>query len=169
MSDKHKTRKYSEMTKEDLSKLAREKNIPGRSGLGKDELIKALQEADMERSGKGVKKGHREAISGNEKREKLLDFLDKKAFDPIVKITPDDYKDKGKRKKAETVKEKTISTQRRYHENYTSAKDVKDNFEADLSSGAADKVHKDLKELGLPTLKDIKDDFIKLCNDLDVS
>lgn len=169
MSDKQKNQKYNEMAKEDLYELAREKNIPGRSGLGKDELINALHDVDIERSGKGGKKEDREAISGKEKREKLLNFLDEKAFDPIVKISPDDYKDGEKRKKAETVKEKTISTQRRYHENYKSAKDVKDNFEADLSSGAANKVHKDLKELGLPILNDFKDDFINLCNDLNVS
>jgi hypothetical protein len=40
--------------------------------------------------------------------------------------------------------------------------------EADLSSKAAQKVHRELLALGLPTLNDIKGDFKKLARELGV-
>ncbi|MDQ2762003.1 MAG: hypothetical protein M3Y22_00395 [Pseudomonadota bacterium] len=43
------------------------------------------------------------------------------------------------------------------------------NFKRDLSSTAAKKVHGELKELGLPTVNDVRDEFEKLAADLGVS
>ena len=43
---------------------------------------------------------------------------------------------------------------------------MKDNIEADLSSDAANKVQDDLRELGLPTLDSLKNEFHQLANQL---
>lgn len=36
-------------------------------------------------------------------------------------------------------------------------------FEDDLNSEPAKKIHRELKALNLPTLNDVKDDFLQLC------
>ena len=61
-------------------------------------------------------------MSDNQAREKLLDLLDKKAFDPVLKATPDDYTKESDKEKLEDVHATTRSTQQSYHEKYKTAK-----------------------------------------------
>lgn len=101
-------------------------------------------------------------------REKLLALLDKKAFNPVLKASPGDYKSESDRQKLAGVQRTTRNTQQSYHEKYATARDVLDNFRADLNSRAAKKTHSSLKELGLPTVNDIKGEFEGLADKLGV-
>lgn len=107
-------------------------------------------------------------MSDKQAREKLLNLLDRKAFDPVLKASPDDYRSESDKKKLRDVQETTRKTQQSYHEKYKTARDVRDNFRDDLSSEAAKKVHRQLHDLGLPTLNDIKDEFEKLADEVGV-
>jgi hypothetical protein len=104
--------------------------------------------------------------SGNA-RERLLDLLDRKAFDPVINASPDDVS-KGKRDKLEGLQKTTRSTKRSYHEKYGSAAKVVEMFRDDLSSDSARKVQKELEQLGLPTLQDVKGEFEELASELEV-
>lgn len=66
-----------------------------------------------------------------EKKRKLLDFLNKKAFDPIINKSKDDYDSETKKKKLEDVKRSTKSEKERF-QNYEDAEEVRDNYLADL-------------------------------------
>lgn len=99
-------------------------------------------------------------------REQLLDLLDKKAFDPVLKASPNHYKSESDKQKLRDLQETTRHTQQSYHEKYTTAQDVRDNFRRDLSSEAAKKVHRELRDLGLPTVNDIKNEFEQLADQL---
>lgn len=107
-------------------------------------------------------------MSKQEAREQLLDLLDKKAFNPILKASPDDYSSDADKKKLQEVQRTTRNTQQSYHEKYKTAQDVQTNFRRDLSSEAAKKVHRELQHLKLPTLNDIKDEFEQLADKLGV-
>ncbi len=107
-------------------------------------------------------------MANNKAREKLLDLLDKKAFDPVLKTSPDKYSSERDREKLRDVQATTRNTQRSYHEKYTSAQDVYDNFRDDLHSEAAKKVHSELRALGLPTLNEIQEEFEQLAGELGV-
>ncbi len=102
-----------------------------------------------------------------EKKEKLVRFLDEKAFDPILRKSGDDFSGEEK-KKFEDVKKSTESEKRRFHEEYKSAREVKDNYLSDLSSKTAKKKNAELEELGLPRLPEFKEEFLNLCNELGV-
>lgn len=102
----------------------------------------------------------------NDARKKLLDLLDKKAFDPVLQASPDDYKGDDKQK-LKDLQKTTQSTKESYHE-YGSAEKVREMFRDDLSSDAAQKVHKQLRDLGLPTLQDVKPEFEKLADEVGV-
>jgi hypothetical protein len=107
-------------------------------------------------------------MSDNQTRDKLLDLLDKKAFDPVLKASPDDYSKESDKKKLQDVQATTRSTRKSYHEKYKTPKDILDNFRSDLNSHAAKKVHGELRDLGQPTVNDIKDEFENLADKLGV-
>ncbi len=83
-------------------------------------------------------------------REELLNFLDKKAFDPVLKASAERYHSESAKKKLEDAKQSTAGTKKRYHEEYGTAEEVLKRFKDDLSSEVAKKVQNELKGAGSP-------------------
>jgi hypothetical protein len=106
--------------------------------------------------------------SDKEKKEKLIGFLNKKAFDPVLKASESRYENENQKKKLKDVKESTESEKKRFGE-YKSASEVKDQYLNDLNSSAAKKINRELSDLDLPQLPDLKEEFLELCEKLDVS
>ncbi len=100
-------------------------------------------------------------------RKELLRFLDRRAFDPILHASPSDLS-QAERQQLEDVKGLTRQELRRYHQNYRSAMEIRRRFLDDVSSRAAAKVHAELGRLRLPRLPDLKDEFLALCDLLEV-
>lgn len=105
--------------------------------------------------------------SDKEKREKLIHFLDEKAFDPILEKSEDDFEG-NKRDKYRDVRQSTESEKERFHNDYNTAEEVRDNYLSDLNSEEADKINRELEDLGLPRLPDFEGEFRDLCDRLDV-
>jgi hypothetical protein len=99
-------------------------------------------------------------------KDELVAFLDRKAFDPVLRAKPSDIPE-GKRSALEEVQRATKSERERYHR-YGSADEVIRMFKDDLNSEPAKKVHRKLSELGLPTLNDLRAEFEALAERLDV-
>jgi hypothetical protein len=99
-------------------------------------------------------------------KDKLVHFLDQRAFAPVLKAKAERYSDNDKRK-LEDVQQRTRTEMDRFH-HYGSAEDVVVNFKRDLDSEPAKKVHRELESLGLPTIVVIKDEFLKLARELHV-
>jgi hypothetical protein len=106
-------------------------------------------------------------MTDKEKRQKLVRFLDDKAFDPILHKSANDYSGK-QRQKFEDVKRSTANEKKRFHDKYGTAEEVKRNYLSDLSSRTAKKKQKELDELRLPTLPEFRDEFLELCKKLGV-
>jgi hypothetical protein len=85
-----------------------------------------------------------------------------------LKAAPGKYSSENDKKKLQDVQATTRSTQQSYHDKYKTASAVRENFQRDLNSEAAKKVHRELKSLNLPTLNDIKDEFEQLADKLGV-
>jgi hypothetical protein len=100
-------------------------------------------------------------------REQLVNFINRKVFDPILNANPDKYGD-DERKDLQYVQDKTKKDKERFEKEYTSADDVKENYLNDVSSEPAQKVDRKLKELDLPSLPKYKDEFEELCDRLGV-
>lgn len=103
----------------------------------------------------------------NDARRQLLDFINKKAFDPILKASPDSYSEKDRDTLAD-LQRKTKNEKEQFEKDYTSAGKVKEGFLSDVHSDAAKKVNRELDHLHLPTLPSIKDGFMQLCDKLGV-
>ena len=90
-------------------------------------------------------------------QQELTDFVIRTAFEPVLKARPDG-RSEAEKKKLEHVQDATRAEIDRYRK-YGSAEELVTNFKRDLHSSAAKKLHKELEQLGLPTLNDIRDEF----------
>ena len=95
-------------------------------------------------------------------REELLDLLDKKVFEPVLNASPERYSKASDKELLKNVQDTMRTTYRRYHEKYISADEVADNFKNDLSSGVSQHIQAEVKQLGLPTFDDVKDEMFRL-------
>ncbi len=107
-------------------------------------------------------------MADSKAKKELVDFLNRRAFDPVLKKKPGDYGSKADRDKLKDAQQSTESTKERYNREYGSAEEVVKRFKDDLSSSAAKKIDQELDDLGLPTLPKLKDDFSKLAERLGV-
>jgi hypothetical protein len=105
--------------------------------------------------------------SDDKKREELLKFLDQKVFDPILQALPEDYKSEDLIRKLHNIKGRTESEKRQYHQ-FQTAEEVKRTYLSDLEFRKARKIDYELDELKLPSLSDVKDEFLGLCEKLRV-
>ncbi len=99
-------------------------------------------------------------------KEKLVDFLEQRAFKPVLDARADDYDSDSQRRKLADVQRATRSEVDRYRHRYSSAQDVIDNYKDDLTSEPAKEVDRELNALGLPTLRDIEPEFRKKVEEL---
>lgn len=99
-------------------------------------------------------------------KQELVDFVIRRAFDPVLKAKPDGKSD-AEKKKLEHVQDATRSEIDRYR-GYGSADELVTNFKRDLHSTAAKKIYHELEQLGLPTINDIRDEFEAKARDLGV-
>ncbi len=99
-------------------------------------------------------------------RKELVDFLESRAFRPVLSRKPDDYGSDSDKRKLADVQRATRSEIDRYRNQYTSAEDVIRNYKDDLTSEPAKAVDRELNDLGLPTLRDIEPQFRKKVEEL---
>jgi hypothetical protein len=105
-------------------------------------------------------------MPNNDPKQKLIGFLDRRAWRPILKASSKKYEG-ADAKRLDRVQKKTESQRERY-QSYASAGEVLKRFRGDLSSQAAKKVDADLQALHLPTQADVADEFFQLAERLKV-
>lgn len=96
-------------------------------------------------------------------KAELLKYLDRHVFDPILNAKPDQYSDADQRK-LQDVQERTRSEKERFHQ-YSSAKEITDNYKRDLHSPTAKRVNAELEKLKLPTLPSVEQEFLRVAGD----
>lgn len=99
-------------------------------------------------------------------KERLLDLLDREAFDPILKAREEDYS--GSKKDALRLAQGATRREKDRFHHYGSAEDVVVNFKRDIHSAEAERVNEELTLLRLPRLSDIEPDFFHLCDRLGI-
>lgn len=97
-------------------------------------------------------------------KETLVRFLEARVFDPIMRAQPDDLP-AADRPQLAHVQDATRAEIERFR-NYGSAEEVVTNFKRDLHSKPAKRIHRESRALKLPTLDDVRDEFLKRASDL---
>ncbi len=103
------------------------------------------------------------------KKKQLVDFLDKKVFNPILEKRPEDYDSPSQKQMLSDIQRATETTKRRYHHQYESAERVRDMFHSDLRTDPAQRIQTESEELGLPTFQDVRADFEDVCKRVGLS
>lgn len=101
-------------------------------------------------------------------KERLVDLLDRRAFRPVLEASPDDYHSDAERRKLKDVQAATRRERDRFRREYGSANEVCEMFRYDLGSDEAREVERDLRDLDLPALRDVEDEFEGMCRRLGV-
>jgi hypothetical protein len=99
-----------------------------------------------------------------EAKRRLVAFLEEKAFRPVLDADPDRFPE-AKRDRLRDMQRRTQTEIERFR-HYGSAAEVVTNFKRDLTSEPAKKVHRALKELGLPTIDDVREEFEHLADEV---
>jgi len=95
-------------------------------------------------------------------KKELLGFLDSRVFNPILRARKDNYKESQQQALAD-VQGSTKSEKQRFH-GYGSAQDIRDNYMSDLHSETAKRINRELKRLKLPSLPEVKDEFLAIAD-----
>jgi hypothetical protein len=66
------------------------------------------------------------------------------------------------------IQRSTESEKERFHKTYKSAGEVRSRYLSNLNSSTARKKNSELEKLHLPTLPDLKSEFLELCDRLGV-
>jgi transcription initiation factor TFIIIB Brf1 subunit/transcription initiation factor TFIIB len=98
------------------------------------------------------------------KQRELMEFLKRRVFDPVMRADGSGRSDAEKRR-LKDVKDATRSEIDRY-EHYESAQELVTNFERDLHSDPAEKIQRECKQLGLPILPEVREEFERKARDL---
>src|SRR5438046_2721327 len=95
-------------------------------------------------------------------KKKLLGFLDSRVFNPILRARKDDYKE-SQHKALADVQSSTKSEKQRFR-GYGSAQEIRENYMSDLHSEAAKRINRELKRLKLPSLPEVKSEFLAIAD-----
>jgi len=91
-------------------------------------------------------------------KEQLLELIHRNVIGPILQARPIEYSklDRDKLRKAQVEARRQMERYR----GYSNADDLRRHFQNDLSSDAGKAAAQQLRELGLPTLEDIRDQVL---------
>jgi hypothetical protein len=93
-------------------------------------------------------------------KNELLTLLDKHVFHPTLNARPNRYGEK-QRKELRDLQRRTEEEKARFH-GYDSAEHIVAVFREEIGSELARPMHARLKDLGLPAMPDVRDQFLRL-------
>jgi hypothetical protein len=97
------------------------------------------------------------------KKEALLDFLDKKVFEPVLEAIPELYSSERDRRRLQAVKEDVKEEWTRFHCNFLTAEEIKNQYFRELYFEGQEKLGKELEDLELPRFRELRSEFVELC------
>ena len=96
----------------------------------------------------------------------MLEFLDKKVFDPVLEAQPRQYSDERDRKMLEEVQRSAAFEKERLHEQARNAEEVRNIYLRDLYYESIGRMGKELEDLELPRLRQVRNEFLGMCREL---
>jgi hypothetical protein len=103
------------------------------------------------------------------KRRQLLDFLDSRVFDPVLEALPEQYSSERDRRRLFEVKRIAEKKKERFHRQELSAAQIREQYFREMFFETSGKIGRELEDLELPRLLELKEQFLKICQDLNVN
>ena len=100
------------------------------------------------------------------KKEALLDFLDRKVFNPVLEAIPEQYSSEYDQRMLFAVQEKVKSERKLFHKTVLTPQEIKHQYFRHLYFEGKGEIGKELEDLELPRFLQLRGQFIDLCNGL---
>lgn len=104
----------------------------------------------------------------HDNRDELLEFIDKKVLDPILEALPEQYSSKLDRERLISLQKTVAEKKESFHKKNLTASQIRDKYFCELFYETHHQYGKELEDLELPRLLQLRKQFIQLCNDLHV-
>lgn len=108
-------------------------------------------------------------MRNKEIREQLLEFLDRHAFNPILEAMPDQYSSERDRSMLYEVKRIAAMEKERFYKNSQTAVEIRDQYFKELIMETSGKTGRELEDLELPRLLQLREKFVQLCRELNIN
>jgi hypothetical protein len=105
----------------------------------------------------------------DEVKTQLISLLERRVFQPVLSVTPDDFDAPNDREMLEDLQDNLRAERQRFREEYGSAEEVRDAFHDDVSSEEGQELERESHMLGLPFLTDVEQEFEELCKKLGIA
>ncbi|NLG17572.1 MAG: hypothetical protein GX556_09615 [Fibrobacter sp.] len=103
-----------------------------------------------------------------EKSRVLVDFLDQKAFDPVLEAVAEQYSSEIDRKKLKYVQNEIMLEKEKFHNQNLNPEGIKENYIREMYFETNSKLGKELEDLELPRLVELRGNFLKLYDELNL-
>ena len=107
-------------------------------------------------------------MTASSAKQRLLEFLDERVFQPVASADPLSYANPEDRKQLKSVQKRVRETRVRYFADYSNAAEIKVNFTQDLTSKPGQALANDMWLLKLTRFEDVRADFLAICKLLGV-
>jgi hypothetical protein len=104
-----------------------------------------------------------------DKRRQLLDFLDDRVFDPVLEALPEQYSSERDRRMLFEVKRIAEKKKERFHSQELSSGQIREQYFREMFFETSGKIGRELEDLELPRLLELKEQFLKVCQELNVN
>lgn len=101
-------------------------------------------------------------------RSELLEFIDKKALDPVLEAIPEQYSSERDRRLLKNIQRRAAMEKRLFHDKHLSAVQVKRKFLREIYFEVHNNFGKQLEDLELPRFRQFGRQFLLLCDNLQV-
>jgi hypothetical protein len=108
-------------------------------------------------------------MTDEDKKEQLVGLLERRVFQPVLSITPDDFDAPNDREMLEDLQDNLRAERQRFREEYGSPEEVREAFHDDVSSEEGQELERECHMLGLPFLTDVEQEFDDLCEKLGIA
>lgn len=105
----------------------------------------------------------------NDTKSELLDFIDKKALDPVLEAIPEQYSSERDRRLLKEVQKRAALEKESFHHKDLTASQIRKKYLREIYYEVHNRIGKELEDLELPRFIQLRAQFLQLCTDLNVN
>lgn len=104
-----------------------------------------------------------------DKRARLLEFIDQKALDPVLEALPEQYSSERDRRLLLMVQKRAAKEKEEFHDQMLTASQIVEKYFRRIYWETHLRFGKQLEDLELPRFLQLREQFLQLCADLQVN
>lgn len=108
-------------------------------------------------------------LQTQDEKSRLLEFIDKKALDPVLEALPEQYSSERDRRSLLLVQKRTAKEKEEFHDKHLTTAQIREKYLRRIYWETHLRFGKQLEDLELPRFLQLREQFLQLCADLHVN